>query len=137
LKKPYIRSIKCGFSLIELLIVIATIVAVAIPTVASITGAATGTKNVRNAQTIVSTFNAARAAGCNANTANADSAISLVSGTNSIMGTDAGCDGNGMGVVIGINDVVIKIDHYHGFGEAARAPQGWHCMPSWPSTLPA
>ena len=114
LKKPYILSVKCGFSLIELLLVIAVIAviaAIAIPTIANITSAATGSKNVRNAQTIVSTFNAARAAGFNADTATAGTAISLVSGTNSIVGTGAGSGGNGMGVGITIGGLAMSTNN--------------------------
>ena len=57
---------KKGFSLVELLVVIAVIgviAAIAIPAMSGIFGKADSTKNKRNAQNIVGTFNAARAAG--------------------------------------------------------------------------
>ena len=57
---------KKGFSLVELLVVIAVIgviAAIAIPAMSGIFGKADSTKTKRNAQNIVGTFNAARAAG--------------------------------------------------------------------------
>ena len=57
---------KKGFSLVELLVVIAVIgviAAIAIPAMSGIFGKSEGAKNKRNAQSIVSTFNSARAAG--------------------------------------------------------------------------
>jgi len=107
LKKPYIRSSKCGFSLIELLVVIAVIAiiaAIAIPNIANIINSATGSKNLRNAQSIVVSFNAARAAGFNAFIPNPANAIELVAlGTNSITGTGSATNGNGMtlGMTVG------------------------------------
>ena len=59
-------NIKKGFSLVELLVVIAVIgviAAIASPAMSGIFGKADSTKTRRNAQNIVGTFNAARAAG--------------------------------------------------------------------------
>ena len=60
------KNIKKGFSLVELLVVIAVIgviAAIAIPAMSGIFGKADASKTNRNAQTIVASFNAARAAG--------------------------------------------------------------------------
>jgi len=100
MKKPtYILSVQRGFSLVELLVVIAVIAiiaAIAIPNIANITGSATGSKDLRNAQSIVSTFNAARAAGFNASQTLATAIAAVASGTNTITGTGTGSGGNGM-----------------------------------------
>ena len=59
-------NVKKGFSLVELLVVIAVIgviAAIAIPAMSGIFGKSEATKTKRNVQSIVSTFNAARAAG--------------------------------------------------------------------------
>jgi len=101
MKKPtYILSVQRGFSLVELLVVIAVIAiiaAIAIPNIANITGSATGSKNLRNAQSIVSTFNAARAAGLRDpfNTA-IEAANSVALTTNMLTGTGTAASSNGM-----------------------------------------
>lgn len=59
-------SLRAGFSLVELLIVIAVIgiiAAIAIPSISSVTGSAQYSKAQRNAQTLASTYSAAVAAG--------------------------------------------------------------------------
>ena len=66
MKNLSVKQSSKGFSLVELLVVIAVIgiiAAIAIPAMSGIFGQANGAKNRRNAQAIVSTFNAARAAG--------------------------------------------------------------------------
>ena len=72
---------KKGFSLVELLVVIAVIgviAAIAIPAMSGIFGKADNTKSKRNAQNIVGTFNAARAAGNQFPFPDATDAISAV-----------------------------------------------------------
>ena len=101
MKKPtYILSVQRGFSLVELLVVIAVIAiiaAIAIPNIANITGSANASKDLRNAQSIVSTFNAARAAGYNVAFVDPRLAADTVSrGTNTLIGTGTGSGGNGM-----------------------------------------
>ena len=61
----FIKSVK-GFSLVELLVVIAvigTIAAIAIPMISGVTGQAGAAKDLRNGQSVASTFASARAAG--------------------------------------------------------------------------
>ena len=61
-----------AFSLVELLVVIAVIAviaSIAIPAIAGITNSAAASKNLRNAQSIASTYNAAIAAGMPTNVA--------------------------------------------------------------------
>jgi len=98
MKKPTL-NIKSGFSLVELLVVIAVIAviaAIAIPNIAGITGAAGDSKTLRNAQTVASIFNSARAAGYNANIATADDAIDAVA-------TGTGITGGADGLAAGMN----------------------------------
>ncbi len=73
---------KKGFSLVELLVVIAVIgviAAIAIPAMSGIFGKSEAAKTRRNAQNIVGTFNAARAAGNTTSYTQAD-AITAVTG---------------------------------------------------------
>ena len=61
------NTIKHGFSLVEMLVVIAVIgiiAAIAIPSIATVNAAATKAEQQRNAQTICSIFNAGQSAGC-------------------------------------------------------------------------
>lgn len=70
-----------GFSLIELLVVIAVIAviaAIAIPSITGVVAATNDTKNRQNAQTIASTFVAARAAGMTNSVANENAAVNLI-----------------------------------------------------------
>lgn len=81
-----------GFSLVELLVVIAVIAiiaAIAIPNIAGITGAANQAKAQRNAQNIVSTWNAAIAAGAtNAPTTVAEAITAITNGVQVRIGTN-------------------------------------------------
>lgn len=92
MKKPTLKSVaQKGFSLVELLVVIAVIAviaAIAIPNIAGITQSANISKAQRNAQNIVSTFSALRAAGYNA-THTKDSAITVVSTATPVQGDPA------------------------------------------------
>ena len=66
MKYTPIKSFKRGFSLVEMLVVIAVIgiiAAIAIPNIGNINSASTTAKDQRNAQTIVSVYQAAAAAG--------------------------------------------------------------------------
>ena len=66
MKTPLRTSIKSGFSLVELLVVIsviAVIAAIAIPSIAGITNTARYSKDKRNAQNLANISAAARAAG--------------------------------------------------------------------------
>jgi len=95
MKKP--THIKSAFSLVELLVVIAVIAiiaAIAIPNIAGITGSANVAKAQRNAQNIVSTFSALRAAGYNVAQADKAAAIAIVTAATPVTGT--GAAGNGM-----------------------------------------
>jgi prepilin-type N-terminal cleavage/methylation domain-containing protein len=77
-------NMKKGFSLVELLVVIAVIgviAAIAIPAMSGIFGKADSAKEKRNAQNLVSTFNAARAAGNTQTFANAAAAIAAITDT--------------------------------------------------------
>ena len=83
---------KKGFSLVELLVVIAVIgviAAIAIPAMSGIFGKADATKSKRNAQNIVGTFNAARAAGNVTVYANTAAAITAITSTTGIAGGGA------------------------------------------------
>jgi prepilin-type N-terminal cleavage/methylation domain-containing protein len=74
-------SNKKGFSLVELLVVIAVIgviAAIAIPAMSGIFGKADNNKTLRNAQNIVSSFNAARAAGNTTVYADEDAAVAAI-----------------------------------------------------------
>jgi type IV pilus assembly protein PilA len=74
-----------GFSLVELLVVIAVIgiiAAIAIPAMSGIFGQADAAADKRNAQAIVSTFNAARAAGNQKSYDKAAAISAIVAGTN-------------------------------------------------------
>ena len=74
-------NMKKGFSLVELLVVIAVIgviAAIAIPAMSGIFGKADNSKTARNAQSIVSAFNSARAAGHATSYATAGAAIGAV-----------------------------------------------------------
>jgi type IV pilus assembly protein PilA len=80
-----------GFSLLELLVVIAVIAiiaAIAIPNIAQVTHSAQTAKNLRNAQTLAGTYNAAIAAGLATNAAtDVATAVELISaGTNILVG---------------------------------------------------
>jgi prepilin-type N-terminal cleavage/methylation domain-containing protein len=75
-------SLRAGFSLVELLVVIAVIgiiAAIAIPNISSITASATDSKIQRNAQQIVSVYNSAMAAGY-AGAATETAAITAIEG---------------------------------------------------------
>jgi type IV pilus assembly protein PilA len=75
------RSVRSGFSLVEMLIVItiiALIAAIAIPNIGNTSSAAQASKNRRNAQTITSVFMSGAAAGVTWNTASLDAAIADV-----------------------------------------------------------
>ncbi len=83
---------KKGFSLVELLVVIAVIgviAAIAIPAMSGIFGKSEGAKNKRNAQSIVSTFNSARAAGNTVAYTDAAAAILAVTSTTGLAGAGA------------------------------------------------
>ena len=83
---------KKGFSLVELLVVIAVIgviAAIAIPAMSGIFGKADATKSKRNAQNIVGTFNAARAAG------NVDASYTTAALAISAITTGTGITGGG------------------------------------------
>ena len=83
---------KKGFSLVELLVVIAVIgviAAIAIPAMSGIFGKADSTKTKRNAQNIVGTFNAARAAGNILPYTTAAEAITAITGTSGLTGGGA------------------------------------------------
>ncbi len=79
--KSFSLSVQKGFSLVELLVVIAVIAiiaAIAIPNIAGITQAANTAKQQRNAQNIVSTYNAAIAAGLTNTPADVPAAVALI-----------------------------------------------------------
>jgi type IV pilus assembly protein PilA len=81
-------NVKKGFSLVELLVVIAVIgviAAIAIPAMSGIFGKSESAKVARNAQAIVSTFNAARAAG-NQTSYDKAGAIAAIATTTGITG---------------------------------------------------
>ncbi|MDG2122992.1 MAG: prepilin-type N-terminal cleavage/methylation domain-containing protein [Verrucomicrobiales bacterium] len=84
--KKAIRKALAGFSLVEMLIVIAVIgviTAIAVPAISSITSEAETAKVARNAQNIASVYNAAVAAGASLSTDSKTTAItSLQSGVN-------------------------------------------------------
>jgi type IV pilus assembly protein PilA len=87
--------LRAGFSLVELLIVIAVIgviAAIAIPSISGITDSANTAKAQRNAQNIVSTYNAALAAGATAAT-DGTAAVTAVTGTNVITISGVAFDG--------------------------------------------
>lgn len=77
--KVQLKKVKtAGFSLVELLVVIAVIgimAAIAIPMISNINENATIAKNKRNAQNIASVFGAARAAGAAVATGSAGAAV--------------------------------------------------------------
>ena len=80
---------KKGFSLVELLVVIAVIgviAAIAIPAMSGIFGKADDAKEKRNAQNLVSTYNAARAAGYGESDATAAEAIAAISTAPGVVG---------------------------------------------------
>lgn len=91
--KNLIKSnVKKGFSLVELLVVIAVIgviAAIAIPAMSGIFGKSESAKAARNSQSIVSTFNAARAAGHNATYTDVAAAVAAVTTTGGISGRGA------------------------------------------------
>lgn len=83
-------SNKKGFSLVELLVVIAVIgviAAIAIPAMSGIFGKADATKTNRNAQAIVSQYNAARAAGNTATHADKAAAVAAITGAAPMSGS--------------------------------------------------
>ena len=83
------KNMKKGFSLVELLVVIAVIgviAAIAIPAMSGIFGKADSAKEKRNAQNLVSTFNAARAAGNTTTYADRDAAVAAITGGTGIAG---------------------------------------------------
>ena len=77
------KAAKAGFSLVEMLVVIAIIgiiAAIAIPNIGSINQAATDSAVDRNAQNAASVWNAAIAAGYVATAASPDAALGLLEG---------------------------------------------------------
>jgi len=86
-------SLRAGFSLVELLIVIAVIgiiAAIAIPSISGINSAATKSKAQRNAQNVASVFASAMAAGApSTGITDTDTAVAAVTGTNALTGTGA------------------------------------------------
>ena len=83
---------KKGFSLVELLVVIAVIgviAAIAIPAMSGIFGKSDAAKGKRNAQNIVSTFNAARAAGNLSAPTNVAAAITSITSAPGLSGGGA------------------------------------------------
>ena len=83
------QNVTKGFSLVELLVVIAVIgviAAIAIPAMSGIFGKADTAKVKRNAQNLVSTFNAARAAGNTTTFADASEAITAITSGTGIAG---------------------------------------------------
>jgi type IV pilus assembly protein PilA len=75
------KSLKQGFSLVEMLVVIAVIgviAAIAVPNIGSLTNAAKIARDQRNAQSIASVFAAGTAAGVPWDTASKDAAIADV-----------------------------------------------------------
>ena len=86
---PIMKSSVKAFTLAELLVVIAVIgviAAIAIPAMSGFFGQADSAKTERNAQYLVSTFNAARAAGNSMSFANATEAIEAVTTSPGIPG---------------------------------------------------
>ncbi|HEX2747983.1 MAG TPA: type II secretion system protein [Verrucomicrobiales bacterium] len=84
-----VRYSERGFGFAELLVVVAIVgvlTAIAIPALTSVFGRAETAKAGRNAQSLVSTFNAARAAGNSTNFANAGEAISAITTSPGIKG---------------------------------------------------
>lgn len=78
------KAAKAGFSLVEMLVVIAIIgiiAAIAIPNIGSINQAAEDAAVDRNAQNCASVWNAAIAAGYTSTAANAGAAVTLLEGT--------------------------------------------------------
>jgi len=76
-----------AFSLVELLVVIAVIAviaSIAVPAIAGITDSAGASKNLRNAQSIATTYNAAIAAGMPTNAASdvTQAVAIMIAGTN-------------------------------------------------------
>jgi prepilin-type N-terminal cleavage/methylation domain-containing protein len=86
------RKAERGFGFSELLVVIAVIgvlTSIAIPAMSGVFGKAEGARTMRNAQNIVSTFNAARAAGNSTSYSNSAEAIAAIT-------TSPGINGGGI-----------------------------------------
>lgn len=102
--KLFFRVSKSGFSLVELLVVIAVlaiIAAIAIPNFASIAHSSRYAKNQRNAQNIASAYNSARAAGWNENQSSTEDAVAAV--VQGIVGN--GTNGLPVGISFGVQNL--------------------------------
>ncbi len=97
MKTQVAKNLKAGFSLVEMLVVIAVIgviAAIAVPTIGNITGAANTGKAKRNAQNLASVYASAIAAGSTGFTGDVsktDIADSLIAGVTG--GAEAGLTG--------------------------------------------
>jgi type IV pilus assembly protein PilA len=94
MKTKVVKNVKAGFSLVEMLVVIAVIgiiAAIAVPTIGNITQQANTSKARRNAQNLSSVYSAAIAAGGTFSTATVSGVVGeLVTGV--VGGAEAGFD---------------------------------------------
>ena len=86
------KNVKAGFSLVEMLVVIAVIgiiAAIAVPTIGSITAQANENKAKRNAQNLASVYSSAIAAGSTAFTGDTDAGVIVGKVVTGVNGADS------------------------------------------------